>query len=170
MIGFSSLADFLVVSKKNQKPEHLVEVRAVEKTEVLLIHFSVITKRWDDTNLHDYLLTQVSIRLKDIYVSLVEQVKLAWHIGVSGEAIVAKVQDIMSSPINSVTSKDSIKTVAKKMIQQHTSSVLVVDEEEIRGIITERDLVEHVIGNAKSYTDHAETIMTLDPITISRFD
>ncbi|MDF0726563.1 CBS domain-containing protein [Cytobacillus sp. S13-E01] len=56
------------------------------------------------------------------------------------------------------------------MIQQHTSSVLVVDEEEIRGIITERDLVEHVIGNAKSYTDHAETIMTLDPITISRFD
>ena len=60
MIGFSSLADFLVVSKKNQKPEHLVEVRAVEKTEVLLIPFSVITKRWDDTNLHDYVLTQVS--------------------------------------------------------------------------------------------------------------
>ena len=170
MIGFSSLADFLGVSKRDQKPEQLVEVRAVENTEALFIPFSVITKRWDDPNLHDYLLTQVSVRLKDIYVSLAEQVKLARNFGVSGEAIVMRVQDIMSSPIISVASNDSIKTVATKMMKHRTSSVLVVDGDELKGIVTERDLVERVIGNERPYTDSANSIMTPGPITINRLD
>lgn len=169
MIGFSSLADFLGVSKKGQKVEQIVEVRAIEQVESLYIPFSVIAKRWGDQDIHDYLLAQVSVRLKDVYVSLAEQVKLARQFGES-EAMVVRVQDLMSSPAISVTSKDTIKTVAEKMTSHRTSSVLITDQERLTGIITEQDLISRVIVNPTvSSNDTASNIMTSSPITISRF-
>ncbi|QOR66472.1 CBS domain-containing protein [Cytobacillus suaedae] len=169
MIGFSSLADFLGVSKKDQKAEQIVEVRAIEKVEALYIPFSVIAKRWGDQDLHDYLLAQVSVRLKDVYVSLAEQVKLARQFGES-EAMVVRVQDLMTSPAITVTSKDTIKAVAEKMTSNRTSSVLVTDQETLTGIITEQDLISRVIANPiVDSNDFASKIMTASPITISRF-
>jgi CBS domain-containing protein len=169
MIGFSSLADFLGVTPKNQRSDQIVEVRAVEEVEALYIPFSVIAKRWGDQDLHDYLLAQVSVRLKDVYVSLAEQVKLARHFGES-EAIVARVQDLMSSPVISVNPTDTIKEVAEVMMKHRTSSVLVTDQGILKGIITEQDLIERVIANPTVHTnDQAGKIMTEDPIIIQRF-
>jgi CBS domain-containing protein len=168
MIGFSSLADFLGMSKPD-KNETMVEVKAVSQVKVLYIPFEVITKRWDDPAVHDYLLSQVAIRLKDIYTSLAEQVKLARNYG-ENDAFMIRVQDIMTEKVVSVTPNTTVQDTARVMHENRTSSVLVIENERLKGIITERDMVERVVARGMRLTADVKEIMTPNPITISRLD
>ncbi|MFC4321940.1 DUF294 nucleotidyltransferase-like domain-containing protein [Litchfieldia salsa] len=166
LIGFSSLADFLGVSE--WKPsEQMVEVRATEQVKALLLPFKMISKRWDDQVVHDYLLTQVTRRLKDVYNSLAEQVKMSRQFG-DPDTIVIRVQDLMSSPVVTVSPTTSVRDVAKLMSKNRSSSAIVVEEEQLLGIITERDLVDRVLSAGKPSTIEASEIMTENPITISK--
>ncbi|MDZ5471840.1 DUF294 nucleotidyltransferase-like domain-containing protein [Bacillus sp. 31A1R] len=167
MIGLSSLADFLGVSK-SLKQEVMVEVRAVDKVKALFIPFEVITRRWEDPNVHDYLLTQISIRLKDVYGSLAEQVKLARDYG-ENEAFMLRVQDVMTDKIIAVSPDETIQETAIKMTQSRTSSVLVIEEGNLKGIITERDMVARVVAKGISMSTKVNEIMTSQPVTINRF-
>lgn len=167
IVGFSSLAEFLGFAK-HEKTQPTVEVRAVEEVKALLIPFTVLAKRWDDQDVHDYLLTQVAVRLKDVYGSLAEQVKMAKGIG-EGETILARVQDLMSEKVVSVSPETCIQEAAQKMAENRTSSVLVVEDKELKGIITERDIVERVVANGLSFSEHSRVVMTVNPVTISRF-
>jgi CBS domain-containing protein len=170
ILGFSSLADFLGVDKKTRdtKSETMVEVRAVEDVRALHVPFDVIAKRWGDPKLHDYLLTQVAIRIKDIYGSLAEQVKLARNFG-EGDALVMRVQDMMSKSIISCSPDDPVQKVASLMIEHQISSIVVLENSKLKGIITERDIVERVVVQSKSFEEKAKSIMTPNPYTISRF-
>lgn len=165
IVGFSSLADFLGLAKKSQTT---VEVRAAEDVQTLLIPFTVLEKRWDDQNVHDYLLTQVAIRLKDVYGSLAEQVKMAKGIG-EGETILTRVQDLMSENVVSVTPATSIQETAKLMAGEKTSSVLVIEGNELKGIITERDIVGRAVAKGLSFDEQSRKVMTENPVTVSRF-
>lgn len=167
IVGFSSLADFLGITKA-EKVQPTVEVRAVEEVEALLIPFSVLAKRWNDQNVHDYLLTQVAIRLKDVYGSLAEQVKMARGMG-EGETILTRVQDLMSEKIVAVAPETSIQNAAQIMAENKTSSVLVVEGKQLKGIITERDIVNRVVAKGISFQEHSRLVMTENPNTISRF-
>lgn len=167
IVGFSSLAEFLGFAKA-EKTQPTVEVRAVEEVKALLIPFTVLAKRWDDQDVHDYLLTQVAVRLKDVYGSLAEQVKMAKGIG-EGETILARVQDLMSEKVVSVSPETCIQEAAQKMAENRTSSVLVVEGSELKGIITERDIVERVVANGLSFSEPSRLVMTVNPVTISRF-
>ncbi|MEW8971275.1 MAG: DUF294 nucleotidyltransferase-like domain-containing protein [Mesobacillus sp.] len=167
IVGFSSLAEFLGFTSAD-KMQANVEVRAVDGVQALLIPFSVLAKRWDDQDVHDYLLSQVSIRLKDVYGSLAEQVKMAKGIG-EGETILARVQDLMSDKVASVTPDTSIQEAAQRMVDSKTSSVLVVEDGELKGIITERDIVGRVVSKGISFEGPSRLVMTENPVTISRF-
>ncbi|MEH6942853.1 DUF294 nucleotidyltransferase-like domain-containing protein [Bacillus sp. JJ722] len=170
MIGFSSLADFLGVIGQTDgvEAEEIVEVRAVEDIRALYIPFEVVTKRWTDPIVHDYFLTQVAIRLKDVYSSLAEQVRLARSVGET-DALVLRVQDIMSSTIITSSPEESVQEVAKKMIHNRISSVLIMDGNQLKGIVTERDIVERIVVQNRTYQELAKDVMTENPITISRF-
>jgi CBS domain-containing protein len=167
IVGFSSLAEFLGFSRSD-KSQSTVEVRAVDEVRALLVPFSVLAKRWDDQDVHDYLLTQVSIRLKDVYGSLAEQVKMAKGIG-EGETILARVQDMMSEKIISVAPDTSIKETAQIMSRHKTSSVLVLEQQELKGIITERDIVGRAVAKGVSFEESSRLVMTQNLVTISRF-
>jgi len=167
MIGFSKLADFLGVSKPSMKNDVMVEVKAVSAVKVLYIPFEVVTRRWDDPEVRDYLLTQVAIRLKDIYTSLAEQVKLARDYG-ENDTIKIRVQDIMSEKVVAVTSVATVQETARLMHEKKTSSVLVIEKEILKGIITERDMVARVVARGVPMTTAAQEIMTPNPIFISR--
>ncbi|MFP7297474.1 DUF294 nucleotidyltransferase-like domain-containing protein [Neobacillus niacini] len=167
LIGFSRIADFLGVSKQ-VKSEVMVKVKAVSEVKAIYIPFEVIKKRWDDPTVHDYLLTQAAIRLKDIYTSFAEQVNLAQKYS-ENEAIKIRVQDIMSENVISVTPGTSIKETAQLMHEHRISSVLVMEKESLKGIITERDMVSRVVAQGVSTTAAALEIMTPDPLAISRF-
>jgi CBS domain-containing protein len=167
IVGFSSLTEFLGLTSTD-KAQASVEVRAVDDVQALLIPFSVLGKRWDDQGVHDYLLAQVSVRLKDVYGSLAEQVKMAKGIG-EGETILARVQDLMSEQIACVSPEASIKESAQKMFDLKTSSVLVVEQQELKGIITERDIVGRVVAKGISFEEPSRLVMTDNLVTISRF-
>ncbi len=167
IVGFSSLAEFLGLSKM-EKSQSTVDVRAIEEVKALLIPFSVLAKRWDDQGVHDYLLTQVAIRLKDVYGSLAEQVKMAKGMGQS-ETILTRVQDLMTEKIVSVHPGTKIQETAQIMAENRSSSVLVVEGKELMGIITERDIVERVVASGLTYQEASKAVMTKNPVTISRF-
>ncbi|WP_091703076.1 DUF294 nucleotidyltransferase-like domain-containing protein [Anoxybacillus pushchinoensis] len=167
LIGFSSLADFLGVSKGGGK-EELVAVRAAERCEVLIIPFSVLSRLWDDPNVHDYLLAQVCVRLKDVYVSLAEQIKQARKFGDS-TSFVVPVQDLMVRDVVTLPPTATVQEAAKKMAETHISSIIVTEEKKLCGIVTETDLVERVLSCSLPYDTAIERVMTKDVATISRF-
>lgn len=168
LLGFSSLADFLGVARDSTIfKEEMVKVRACEPMKALFIPFAVLAKRWDDPGVHDYLLTQVAVRIKDIYGSLAEQVKQAGQFGES-DAFKIRVQDVMSEVVVAVEPDTTIQAAAQKMVAEQTSSVLVLENCQLRGIITERDLVSRVIAEAIPLSTPAQEVMTCDPVTISR--
>ncbi len=167
LIGFSSLSDFLGMSRA-VKDEVMVEVKAVSAVKVLYIPFEVIAKRWDDLTVRDYLLAQIAVRLKDIYSSLAEQIKLARDYG-EKDAFMIRVNEIMSLNIAAVTTETTIQDTARLMHEKRTSSVLVIENESLEGIITERDMVARVVAQGVPLSSAACEIMTPNPITISRF-
>lgn len=146
--------------------DSLVEVRAVQPVEAVLIPFSVIRKRWEDPNVRDYLFRQVSQRLRDVYGSLAEQIQLADDFG-ENEPIMLRVQDIMNEKIVQVDSATSIMDAAKIMHLEKVSSILVMDGDVLQGIITERDMVARVVATGIPSSQTVTTIMTNNPITIS---
>ncbi|MEB1809700.1 MAG: DUF294 nucleotidyltransferase-like domain-containing protein [Bacillaceae bacterium] len=168
MIGFSSLADFLGEPNPHVA-KYTVEVRAVEDSYCLKIPYSVVEARWDDETVRDFVLRQVAVRLRDIYGSLAEQVKLANQWGES-DPFIRRIQDLMNEPVVSVVKDESIQVVAKKMVEQRASSVVVNDfDGTLIGIITEKDIVQRVVANLSNGPLLAKDIMTANPITISRY-
>lgn len=166
-IGFSSLADFLGVAKERTVSE-IVSVRAVEQTTVLIIPFSVILERWGEQHVHDYLLAQVAIRLQDVYYSLAEQLKQSSRFA-DPTSIVLRVQDVMSEDVVHLPTKATVQEVAQTMANKRISSVLMMNDGELEGIITETDLVTRVMQAGLPYHTLAQEVMTKQPISISRF-
>ncbi|TWI59807.1 CBS domain-containing protein [Halalkalibacter nanhaiisediminis] len=167
MIGFSSLADFL--GEKADNPErYTVEVRAVEDSTCLHIPYPVIEARWHDPVVRDFVLRQATVRLRDIYASFAEQVKLANQWGES-EPFIRRIQDVMMEPIVVVDIEDDVQDVAEIMVQKSTSSVVVLnDSDQLIGIITEKDLVQRVIAKGLGIGTIAKDVMTPHPYIISR--
>lgn len=169
MIGFSSLAQFL------GEPDDVirsltVEVEASEDLYCLKIPYSVVEKRWADAGVRDFFLKKVAIRLRDIYSSLAEQVKLAADWGES-EPFVRRVQDLMTEPVITIGQHETAQDAARKMVEHSIGSVLVVDEaEKLLGIITDKDIVRRVATVLENGSLHfqAKDIMTPHPLTISR--
>ncbi|MFS0865467.1 DUF294 nucleotidyltransferase-like domain-containing protein [Fredinandcohnia sp. 179-A 10B2 NHS] len=166
LIGLSSIADLL--GTPHRENEYTVEVKATESVQCLLIPNQVIKQRLHSQTFHHYLLTQLAVRLKDIYGSLAEQVALTRK-GRENGSFTRRVQDIMTQDIISVEPYANITAAAKLMTTNRTSSVLVIESTKLQGIITERDLVARVIQEQLNLNVPVKEIMTRNPITISRY-
>lgn len=167
LIGFSSLADFIGVPRTS-KEDGMVEVRAVSRLESLFIPFKVFSRRWEDPYVRDYVFAQVVTRLRDVYGSLAEQVQIARDLGES-EAFLTRVHDVMTERIVTVHPTASVVVAAQKMNEEKISSVLVVDSGNLKGIMTERDMVARVVAKGVSLETTVQEVMTKNPVTISRF-
>ncbi|WP_458411695.1 DUF294 nucleotidyltransferase-like domain-containing protein [Schinkia sp. CFF1] len=169
MIGFSGLASFL--GELDDHPQSLtVQVEAVEDLYGLKIPYSVVEKRWDDEQVREFVLRKVAVRLRDIYSSLAEQVKLAGEWGES-EPFVRRVQDLMSEPVITIAEHETVQSAAQKMIENTIGSVIVVDENnKLLGIITDKDLVRRVVAQTGNVSKEllAKDVMTASPLTITR--
>ncbi|OEH93336.1 DUF294 nucleotidyltransferase-like domain-containing protein [Bacillus solimangrovi] len=168
IIGFVSLANFIGVTSTTRYDE-VVESRAIEETIGLYIPFEVLEQRWEDNSVQAYLLRSAVTRLNDIYISLGEQIQLAQRTGES-ERFMMRVQDLMTSPPLTVPLHKTVSQAASLMVQNKTSSVLVMEDGELVGIVTEQDLVKRFIVKEKSYGASLADIMTTNVEKISRFD
>ncbi|WP_449538020.1 DUF294 nucleotidyltransferase-like domain-containing protein [Ferdinandcohnia sp. Marseille-Q9671] len=165
LIGLSGIAGLF--GENLQDTEYRVGVVATEGVQCLIIPNKVVEKRLQDSAFHQYLLTQLAVRLKEIYHSLAEQVTIAKKEQTNG-LFVRRVQDMMTKNIISVDSAATICQAATIMSDHRTSSVLVMENKMLKGIITDSDLVTRVIVKGKDPDDLVTDIMTENPLTISR--
>lgn len=80
-----------------------------------------------------------------------------------------KIREIMTTDVRSVRLEDTLDKVARVMAEENVGAVPVLDEgRELRGIITDRDIVVRCIAAGKEASDtEAEEVLTDDPTTIS---
>lgn len=59
------------------------------------------------------------------------------------------VQEVMSPNVQAVNTGDSLETAARLMREQDIGDVVVVDDDRIQGILTDRDIVVRAIADSK---------------------
>lgn len=169
IIGFSNLAYFLGETNR-PLDRHRLKLVISKGTICLQIPFSVVQKRLTDERVRDMIFQKMSLRLANIYASLGEQVRLADEWGTS-EPYVYRVKDLMNAPPYTVNELESSQIIAKRMVQNGISSVLVIDQNgQLVGIITEKDLVQRVVAQQVTEPLKAKDIMTKNLHTISPYD
>ena len=78
-----------------------------------------------------------------------------------------RVADIMTSASVTESPSDSLRSAADTMWRQQTGSLLVMDGEELVGIITERDVMKAVAQQKDVDSTPVSDVMTRDVLTIS---
>lgn len=78
-----------------------------------------------------------------------------------------KIGDIMTRNFVSVKPEDSLIAVAKEMIKKHVGSLIVKDNQYLKGIITERDIVWAIVKRQDLMKIRAKDIMTRRVVSIA---
>lgn len=166
LIGLSHFTHFLSDSDSTATDEAaLLQVRAIDDVTALYIPFSVLKERWSDPTVREYLLTQVSARLHDVYQSLAEQVQLGKKL-TDSDTTTLRVQDVLKDAYVEASNTDTIQSVAKKLSETNHTAALITEDHNLTGIITMHDFVTRVITDGQSPDEPVHTVMTPDPITI----
>ena len=77
-----------------------------------------------------------------------------------------KVSEIMTSAAVIDQSDDTLAEAASKMWKQQTGSLLVMDGEDLVGILTERDILKAVAAGARMDEVRISEVMTKDVLTV----
>ncbi|MEJ9212115.1 CBS domain-containing protein [Bacillus smithii] len=77
-----------------------------------------------------------------------------------------KVRDIMSSNIESCSSQDSLQTVASKMKQLNIGALPVVENGQVTGMITDRDVTIRAVADNNA-NKNVEQVMTHNVVSVS---
>ncbi|NPA85763.1 MAG: CBS domain-containing protein [Crenarchaeota archaeon] len=77
------------------------------------------------------------------------------------------VRDVMSKPVVVIGVNNTLRDAAKKMAEEGIGSLVVVDEEgNVVGIVTERDVVD-AVAKGVSYDAPVSEVMTPDVMTVT---
>lgn len=77
-----------------------------------------------------------------------------------------KVSEIMTNAAVIDQSDDTLAEAARKMWKQQTGSLLVMEEDDLVGILTERDILRAVATGSKLDETRVSEVMTKDLITV----
>jgi CBS domain-containing protein len=77
-----------------------------------------------------------------------------------------RVSEIMTNAAVTDESDDTLADAARKMWKQQTGSLLVMDGEDLVGIVTERDVLKAVAGGGSLQDMHVSEVMTKDLVTV----
>jgi CBS domain-containing protein len=82
-----------------------------------------------------------------------------------------KIRDIMTKEIASVDAKSSAADAAKKMKEQNVGTVLIIDENQLKGLVTDRAITTRAVAEEKDPRNVPVTdIMTKQVIGCSEND
>ncbi len=77
-----------------------------------------------------------------------------------------RVAEILTRPPVTLASTVSVREAAVLMTRERVSSLMVVDQGQLRGIVTDRDLRSRVIAEGVAYDRPLRDIMTAAPVTV----
>ena len=81
----------------------------------------------------------------------------------------ARVEDYMTTTTVTMNFKNSVLDIAKKMLAENISSIAITDdEEEIVGILTERDMIKIVANELPPAGISAMSLMSFPTVTVKR--
>jgi len=78
-----------------------------------------------------------------------------------------KVKDVMSTDVDFCTPKDNIFEVATKMEQDDVGIIPIIDEGELKGVITDRDLAIRGTAAKKPGSTSVTDVMSQDLVTVT---
>ncbi len=82
-----------------------------------------------------------------------------------------KVKDFMTPKSEIVTPGDSVITAVEVMVENDKGSVVVLDDDKVKGIFTERDLLRHyLMSQSKFLYMMVSEVMTSPPVTVGPDD
>ena len=73
---------------------------------------------------------------------------------------------VMSWPVSTVLSEDSLTDVAETLAADEIGAVLVLHDGQLAGIVSERDVVQHVAASARLSHLTAGEVMSQDLVTV----
>lgn len=77
-----------------------------------------------------------------------------------------QVRDVMTEATVTDSAADSLRSAAERMWRNQTGSLLVMDGDQLAGIITERDVLRAVALGADPDTSSVDEAMTTDVLTV----
>lgn len=77
-----------------------------------------------------------------------------------------RVSEIMTNAAVTDRPEDTLAEAARKMWKQQTGSLLVMDGEDLVGIVTERDVLKAVAGGGPLQQTHVSEVMSKDLVTV----
>jgi CBS domain-containing protein len=79
---------------------------------------------------------------------------------------------VKNQTIRSLSAQNTAYEAARMMVDSHISAIVITDDNgDLKGIVTERDMVHRVlVTNTKAADLRLEDIMTKDPLTVSPND
>ena len=77
------------------------------------------------------------------------------------------VAHIMTRQLIQATPKETVQTIAMRMTEARVSSILVVEEGRLQGIVTDRDLRSRILAVGGSSDSLVADVMTASPVTLS---
>jgi CBS domain-containing protein len=77
-----------------------------------------------------------------------------------------QVQDVMTQATVTESPEDSLRSAAERMWRQQTGSLLITDNGQLTGIITERDVLRAVALGADPDRSSVDEVMTTQPFTV----
>jgi CBS domain-containing protein len=78
-----------------------------------------------------------------------------------------RVSEIMTSAAVTDRSDDTVSEAARKMWHQQTGSLLVMDDESLVGILTERDVLRAVAAGSRLDEVRVSEVMSKDVVTVA---
>ena len=77
-----------------------------------------------------------------------------------------QVQDVMTQATVTESAADSLRSAAERMWREQTGSLLITDDGQLTGIITERDVLRAVALGADPDRSSVDEVMTAQPFTV----
>ncbi|MCF6179359.1 MAG: DUF294 nucleotidyltransferase-like domain-containing protein [Geopsychrobacter sp.] len=145
--------------------------RTVKETECYLIPADILAqtaRRYP--HITEYFTRAIFSRVRSLYSDMVSEHGKKTLTQMEAYPFQKRLSEIMSSPVETCTSSTPIKTVAKQMTARGIGAILICDKKnEVKGIITERDLVAKVLARESidCQKSTAAEIMTSDPFTMT---
>lgn len=80
------------------------------------------------------------------------------------------VRDIMTAPVESIQSTDTIQDAARKMAENDIGSLPVLSDEKLVGIVTDRDIAVRAVATGLPASDPVNRVMSENVATCSPDD
>jgi CBS domain-containing protein len=121
-------------------------------------------------HIQEYFTRAIFSRVRNLYADIVSEHGSRASSQMEAYPFQKRLAEIMSTPVETCTFTTPVKTLARQMTTHGISSILVCNEQEqLRGIVTELDLVSKVLANdaVDCTRQTAADVMTANPFTMT---